>query len=399
VGHIEFHVLRRSASWYEECHVPDLKDLLNKTSHTIEEAFDATTGSIKRQIKHFTGFDPIRIDPYRGYGNATDIFVKGRVLDDEGIKQPEPDPNVWENLKAMYKRFETDEISDVRVRARLYDMQQETTTDNEGYYTFHFQPQTPLNNEQPWHEVHLELLDDVVPNQGDVRATGEVLIPPASAEYVIVSDLDDTVVQSNAFSFWQNWKTLLLNNAHTRVPFAGVAAFYQALQAGSSGGAYNPIFYLSSSMWNIYDMFVDFMDIHHIPKGVLFLVDIGIDQERFITSGHRAHKISNIKILMDLYPDLSFILIGDSGQKDAEIYAEVARDCPGRIAAIYIRDVTKDRRRQEIQQIASDLHTRYGVDMLHVADTTEAAEHAAQHGFIDPAEVERVNQARSQAEG
>jgi phosphatidate phosphatase APP1 len=368
--------------------MPDFKDLLHKTSYTIEEVFDTTAGSIKRRIKQYTGFDPVRIDPYRGYGNTTDIYIKGRVLDDEGIKQPDPDPSVWENLKAMYKRFETDEIPNVRVRAHLFGMQQETTTDKEGYYTFHFRPQTPLDNTQLWHKVHLELLDDVVPNQGEVSATGEVLIPPDSAEYAIISDMDDTVIQSNAFSFWRNWKTLLLNNAYTRVPFAGVAAFYQALQAGSSGNAHNPIFYLSSSMWNIYDVFVHFMEIHHIPKGVLFLTDVGIDREKFITPGHRAHKASNSKKLMDLYPNLKFILIGDSGQKDAEIYADITRDRPDRVAAIYIRDVTHEGRRQEIQRLANDLHTQYGVDMLHVADTLEAAEHAAQQGFIDPASVD-----------
>jgi phosphatidate phosphatase APP1 len=376
--------------------MPDFKDFLNKTSHTIEQAFDKTTSSVKTRIKQYTGFDPVRIDPYRSYGNATDIYVKGRVLDDEGIEQPDPNHSRWDNLKAMYKRFETDEIPGVRVRAHLYDMQQEATTDEEGYYHFHFRPETPLDNEKLWHEVHLELVDEVVPNQGPVTATGEVLIPTDSARYIIVSDLDDTVIHSNAPNLWNNWKTLILNNAYTRMPFAGVAEFYQALHAGKSGNASNPIFYLSSSMWNIYDMFVDFLEINNIPKGVLFLVDLGVDRERFITTGHREHKISEIESLMDLYDDVQFILIGDSGQKDAEIYAEVARECPGRVAAIYIRDVTEDERRQEIQQIVKELHTQQGVDMLHVSSTVEAAEHAVRQGFIDAAQVERVRKAHDE---
>lgn len=375
--------------------MPDLKDLLNKTSNAIEEVFDTTSGSIKRQIKKYTGYDPIRIDPYRGHGTATDIFIRGRVLDDEGIEQPAPDHSRWQNLKAMYKRFETDEIPGVRVRARLYDMQQETTTDGEGYYTFHFRPQTPLDSEKLWHDVHLELLDKIVPNQGEVSTTGEVLIPPDSATHVIVSDLDDTVVRSRAFNFWQNWKTLVLNNAYTRTPFPGVSAFYQALQQGSGGSAQNPLFYLSSSMWNVYDMFIDFMEIHNIPKGVLFLIDVGIDREKFITSGHRAHKVSSIENLIELYPNLPFVLIGDSGQKDAEIYAEIARHYPGHVAAIYIRDVTQDRRRQEIQHLVHELHTQYGVDLLHVANMAEAAEHAARQNIIDPATAERVRMAYS----
>jgi phosphatidate phosphatase APP1 len=243
--------------------------------------------------------------------------------------------------------------------------------------------------------VHLELLDQVVPRQGEVSATGEVIIPRDSAECVIVSDLDDTVVRSHAFNFWENWKTLVLNNAYTRTPFAGIPAFYRALSRGSSGDAQNPIFYLSSSMWNVYDMFVDFMEINNIPKGVLFLIDVGIDREKFISPGHRAHKIAEIKSLIELYPKLPFILIGDSGQKDAEIYAEIARDYPEHIAAIYIRDVSQDERRQEIRRIVENLHTQYDIDMLHVAHMAEAAEHAARHRFIEPDAVEQVRQAHS----
>ena len=68
-------------------------------------------------------------------------------------------------------------------------------------------------------------------------------------------------------------KLTLLHNAHTRLPFEGVAGFYQALQRGRDGEAYNPVFYVSNSPWNLYDLLEDFLDVHGIPRGPLLLRD------------------------------------------------------------------------------------------------------------------------------
>ena len=86
---------------------------------------------------------------------------------------------------------------------------------------------------------------------------------------------------------------------------------------------------------------------------------------------------------METYPRLSFILIGDSGQKDPEIYAEAIRKFPGRIRAVYIRDVTLGAREAEIQPIIAAARSQK-VDMLLVPDTAVAAEHAAEQGLIAP---------------
>ena len=118
-----------------------------------------------------------------------------------------------------------------------------------------------------------------------------------------------------------------------------MAAFYQALQLGDTGKVFNPIFYVSSSPWNLYDLLTDFMDVHAIPTGPLFLQDFGLDRDKFISADHDEHKITHIERLLDLYPKLPFILIGDSGQADPEIYSTILEKYPTRILAIYIRDI------------------------------------------------------------
>jgi phosphatidate phosphatase APP1 len=85
---------------------------------------------------------------------------------------------------------------------------------------------------------------------------------------------------------------------------------------------------------------------------------------------------------METYPSMSFILVGDSGQHDPEIYLETIKENPGRIKAVYIRDVSKDERDIVVHKLSQEA-AELGVEMVLVKDTEAAALHAARLGFID----------------
>ena len=161
-----------------------------------------------------------------------------------------------------------------------------------------------------------------------------------------------------------------------------MGAFYEALQRGADGLANNPIFYVSSSPWNIYDLLEDFLDVHGVPEGPLFLKD----WSPTVLGKHKGHKLGIISTLLDTYPDLPFVLIGDSGEEDPEIYSQVVRERPGRVRAVYIRDVTSAERDAEVRAIAEEVRG-LGVEMVPVPDTAAAAEHAASAGLISPGAV------------
>jgi phosphatidate phosphatase APP1 len=180
------------------------------------------------------------------------------------------------------------------------------------------------------------------------------------------------------------------NNAHTRLPFEGVAALYEALKRGPEDGVDNPIFYVSSSPWNLYDLLEDFLDVHGVPAGPLFLKDWSPTN----LGKHQDHKIGIIRTLMGTYPELPFVLMGDSGEEDPEIYHQAVREHPGRVRAILIRDVTTDERDAEVGEIAEKV-ARLGTPMFLTADSAKAAERAAELGLIRPGAVERVRAARS----
>ncbi|MBC7923534.1 MAG: DUF2183 domain-containing protein [Ferruginibacter sp.] len=341
---------------------------------------------------------PVQIVPYRGFGSERGWYLKGRVLEDKGLKPATQQATVWQNLREMYKRFETDEIPGVRVRARLGELEQVVTTDGEGYFEVRFQPTSPLLPDRVWYEIDLELLDEVVPGQGVVKARGQVLIPPLTSQFGIISDVDDTVLQSSATSKFRMLRLTLLRNARTRLPFEGVAAFYRALQRGNTGADGNPLFYVSSSSWNLYDFLVEFCAVNGIPEGPLLLRDIGFDRENLFRSSHQSHKMAQIEAILIAYPSLPFLLIGDSGQHDPEIYRKVVEDFPGRIRTIYIREVTTELRREQVHALDQALQGT-GVQMLLVKDTVEAAAHAIGHGYIHPDAMTEIRVEKKADEG
>lgn len=319
--------------------------------------------------------------PYRSYGNSDSFILRGRVIEDQGLANPEESDSLWQNFVAMIKRHTYNEIPEVKLKAQFNGTVKEVLTDEQGYFRIEFKIHQPLPEEAAWHDVFLELEDEVVAGQGRVTAVGKVLISQHSNEFGIISDVDDTILISHSPHIIKKLRLMLLKNAHTRLPFEGVAAFYQALQKGSTGNYYNPIFYVSSSSWNLYDLLLDFFTFKKIPAGPFILRNSRLDQYKFITSMHRGHKLEKIEHVLSTYSEMKFILIGDSGQKDPEIYSTVVEDFPGRVEVIYIRDVSGVKRHNEIVELAEELKSK-GVEMILVKDTIATAQHAVEKGYI-----------------
>ncbi len=331
-----------------------------------------------------------RILPFRGFGNDKMAIIRGLVLEDKGQHLVLDKANRWQNASALFKRYISSETPRVQIRANFQGQSKIVQTDSEGYFYLSFHVRKVANISNPWDSVRLELLDKVTFNQGPVRANGEILLSGNDNDMGIISDVDDTILVSRATNAYKKLRLMLFNNAQTRLPFEGVAAFYRALHRGYHQERFNPIFYVSSSSWKLYDLLADFCQVQGIPKGPLLLRDSRLDRIKFNASLHQGHKMAQVKTIMQMYPQKSFILIGDSGQKDPEIYQEVVRSYPGRVKAIYIRDVCKPHRHEKIAAIAKSLMSNDGVEMLLVKNTVEAAEHAASHCWIEASSLPEI---------
>jgi phosphatidate phosphatase APP1 len=355
----------------------------------LEDRWDELRGNLSQKM----GWnDPIQIIPFRTYGTAKRMYIKGRVLEDKQIAKAGEKDTIWNNLLNMYKRFESDEVPGARLVVHLPGDPHEVVSDKEGYFVSRFEPEHFPESPDLWHEVKVELL-----HPASADAVAEIMIPPQDAEYGIISDIDDTIVHTNATSLLAMSRITFMNNARTRMPFPGVSEFYKSLQLGKNGKRNNPFFYVSSSPWNLYDLLKDFLDLNKIPAGPLLLRDFGFDHDKE-DADHHGHKLKEIKQIFDTYPELNFVLIGDSGQEDPVIYQEVVRQYPGRVLAIYIRDVKLPERKKIAVDVSASLMD-YKVEMVIVENTVAAAEHAASNGLIFTEEIISIEIEKQKDEG
>lgn len=341
------------------------------------------------------GLGPVDIVTYIGHGTRRRLRLKSRVLEEKKIRLPAADDAAWRNFRSMVRRFLSSEVPGARVRARFGDRDRFFVADDEGFVDIFLELQNLLPEDQSWHPVELELLWPRANGQKQSLSTGHVFVPPQAAEFAIISDIDDTIVRTEATNLLRMLRLTLFSNAYTRLPFEGVAAFYRALHGGGSGQSGNPIFYVSTSPWNIYDLLEDFLKLQDIPTGPIFLKDWGGLKDVLRGMNHREHKLEVIRGIMDDYPDLPFVLIGDSGQQDAETYGQISRERPGRVRAIYIRDVQNKRRSQTVCEIADEMNS-LGTTMLLVDDTVEAARHAVENGLISRSNLPEILQDREE---
>jgi len=294
--------------------------------------------------------------------------VAGRVLQDEGFRPTGDRDSRWRNLVHFYKRLESDEVPFARVTVCCGRRKIEVQGDREGF----FHAEIPGRFKPGWHE--LKIL------HASVTAKARVLVPSSQARFGVISDIDDTIVFSNVKNKLKMILALALSNSRTRKPFAGVTAFYQALHAGV-----NPLFYVSKSPWNLYVPLMEYLEHQKIPVGPLILRDFGIRLKKRLD-----HKTSAIETILQTYPAMKFVLIGDSGERDPEIYSAIVRRFPERIRTIYIRSVDPRPKRLNSIQKLIECVAPTGCQLVLAPDSEFAAAHAAAEGLIPAAALGAV---------
>lgn len=330
------------------------------------------------------------IVPYLGYASKHHALIAGRVVKDRSITPATPHATRWRNLVNTYKRFTSHEIPNARVRASLAANSKDFISNEEGYFSGWLELGGGLQS--GWHPVSFELISPKASGRSAHPYLGKVLVPPPNASFGVISDIDDTVMQTHATRWLKVLYTVLVSNAATRLPFKGVAAFYQALQRGAGGRESNPLFYVSSSPWNLYGLLLEFLELERIPLGPLLLRDWGASR-KFAGTEHESHKGRSIRGILETYPELPFILIGDSGQEDPEIYKNVVHEYRSRILAVYIREVSGGARAGAIAGLAGEVEA-CGSTLVLAEDTLAAAEHAAARGWIRFEDVALVASAK-----
>ena len=356
-------------------------------------------GGVARAIGSTLDNDPFEILAYRGYGNATRAHVYGRAVELRNVSATTDADSTLRNLLNTYRRADSDPLPFATVKVEYANVSTTMKADDEGFFSGWIELDKPITGDDEWNDYKAELITPVHAEVHTVPAVGEILVPPSSARFGVISDIDDTVIQSRVSNFLQAARTVMLGNARTRLPFPGVAAFYRALRKGAGGDEKNPIYYVSSSPWNIYDVIAEFMDVQKIPHGPLLLRDWDIGRGLLAASRHLDHKSVAIRNIVQLHPTMEFILIGDTSQHDPEIYRQIVAEFPDRIRAIYIRDVTLNAGRSlAVKKLAQEILAA-GSTLILAENTLAAARHAAAQGWIDSAALPEIGEEKRADEG
>ena len=327
--------------------------------------------------------DPLQIIAFQSYGTNSRFYLRGRALEDETIDLEQK--GLFKLLINTYKRFESDEVKHVELNLRLPNNKViKVKTDAHGYFKSEeiLDNLDDLTNDEGWLQVIASYSDVNIKRiiTNDNRFPAEVLIPSKSTEFGVISDIDDTIIITGVASFLK-WRVLMntfFKGAFNRIPLEGAASFYHMLHKGISGKNANPIFYVSHSPWNLYRYLKAFLKTNDFPKGPILLRSMNTIFKRKKAS-EKPQKQNEIINILKMYPELNFILIGDSGEHDADIYIEIAELFPKRILAIYLRCVGHQERMIRVKGLFDAYKT---TPALLVSTSKEAIDHARANGFI-----------------
>jgi len=327
--------------------------------------------------------DPIQIIAFQSYGTDTHFYLRGRALQDESIDLEQQ--GLFKLVINTWKRIESDEVKHVEINIKLPDGNiLKANSNDEGYFKIEasLKGLKQLANTKGWLHCEASYNDVNIKRtiQNKNRFPAELLIPSNKATFGVASDIDDTILHTGVVSTlkWRLLYNTLFKSAKMRLPLEGAADFYQLLHQGKTGKDANPIFYVSHSPWNLYRYLELFLKQNNFPKGPILLRSFKeFRKKRSLVE--KPQKQKEILNLLKTYPDLPFILIGDSGEHDADIYIEIAEQFPEQIKAIYLRSV---KHKKKMLRIKGLLKTYKTTPALLVETSEQAIAHAREHGFI-----------------
>lgn len=295
--------------------------------------------------------DPVA-DVYNAILHPGGIYLFGRVMALRVMSAPSPEDGKWVNFKRMASNWFTLDFPNARVEVKIGERLITVRCNKEGYFELHDSCEEAVTSV----EVHL-------PQHG-YRAEVSLVGESRQTSTVIISDVDDTLMETGSISMGKMLETTLFGNSLTRELVPGVSELICELHEGGK----HPVFYVTSSPWNLANFLKRIFARAKLPTGGLFMTNWGLTPEQWLTPSHDVHKRESIDEVAKWYENARFVLLGDDSQRDPEIYAKALEDYgPERVCAILIRSVSGGLRANEVRQRFASLNQAYG-DMAHVVE-------------------------------
>lgn len=280
---------------------------------------------LRERMARRRGFTPT-IVPYTSYGGPGWVRVLGRVL----LTRPSPGGGVQRRRIRGWRSFTSVPVNEAPLTVRIGDTVQRVTADRGGV----LDAVVKVDLTPGWHTLVISTDDPRAVEDDSVEAPLFIVDPKARVG--LISDIDDTVmVTALPRPFLAAWNTFVLDE-HARRPVPGMAVLYERLVRAHPG---SPVFYLSTGAWNVAPTLTRFLSRNLYPAGALLLTDWGPTHDRWFRSG-REHKRASLQRLTAEFPDIRWLLVGDDGQHDEEIYGQFSAEHATSVEAVAIRQLS-----------------------------------------------------------
>ena len=304
---------------------------------------------------------PLRVQPFYGYRTATHLHLTARALRSKpsGFDRK----TFLGGLRTMLREYLSHEVGGVEVSLTFETgdgrvVRERATTNSEGFASFAvpFGHAYDLPHSTGWEKALLRW-PGLPGGENPGEATAHILAPGKSAGLGIISDIDDTILETgitgNFRAIARNWKRVMAQMPGQRAIVPGAPDFYGALGGRAAAVADpgdtsipqarpRPVFYVSSSPWNLFNYLVAFKQVRGMPQGPIMLRDWGFNRRTFGSAGHGSHKVDAIRQIIEGYPELKFALVGDDTQKDLVAFGQIVEQHRERIGAVFIRRVSSE---------------------------------------------------------
>jgi len=269
------------------------------------------------------------IEIYNHFGNSHKIIIEGRMLHSKNLPVATKDDNIFKNLWRKLNQLENNEIKNQQIFAYFQDKKYTTTGDDEGYFRFELNSDIELS--QGYENIRLNIKDN--------KKNENIKVPIFTQKSIaIISDFDDTVIVSDVTNKLKLSNNLLLKNYKQRDLISGMKERFQNILSRNSISHPTPLFFVTGSPQQLFNSIEKFLNHHNFMEHVLITKQIhGQDKDSLLDQ--ISYKLQHIEELIEFYPNFKWVLFGDSGEKDKEIYNSLSKKYPSKIEAFYIRDV------------------------------------------------------------
>ena len=268
----------------------------------------------------------LTVQPYPGYGTDGWVRVLGRVLlvPPAAANRDAEVGQAGHRAVRGWRSFVTVQVPGARVDVHIGGSVHRVLADRGGYVD----AVLPADLQPGDREVTLAV--------GGHRVAAAVVVIGPEPGLALLSDIDDTVmVTALPRPLLAAWNALVMHE-NARRPVDGMAGFYRRWHGSHPGSA---TFYLSTGAWNVAPAVQRFLDRHGYPAGPLLLTDWGPTNTGWFRSGPE-HKVQTLRRLMGELPQLRWVLVGDDGQHDRQIYTRIAEEFDSRVVAVAVRELS-----------------------------------------------------------